>query len=270
MAKKIKIVVTSLLLVGILAALNFTDFSKRVRNFFYLISQPLQKALWQAGDRTSDFIEGIWQADNLKNENESLQSKIQEITAENAKLRELKKENEFLKEALDLGLEKEFELKLASIIAKDIDQDVIAIDKGSRDGLTANMPVVSQSKILLGKISQVYDNFSKVQLLTEKSNVFDVKIQNKEIYGLAKGGGGGFKLSLDLVPQEKEVASGDLALTSAMGGIFPNNLLVGQVVKAQKSDIKPFQEIEIKPSFDIKELDFLLIIVNYAKKSPDL
>jgi len=252
------ILLFAVLAVLVILALNF--YQKQVRNFFYLISAPIQKTFWRAGDRVSDFFETISEIKNLKKENEDLKLKIQSLLAENVQLLELKKENETLRVALNLGLEKEFKLTLAQVIGKDISQDSLIIDKGSDDGILKGQPVITQEKTLVGKINEVYKNFSKVQISSHKDSSFDGKISDTEIPGLVKGGGD-FKVFFDLVPKDKEIKKGDLVVTAAAGGIFPEGLLVGEVKDVKKSDIEPFQKVEISPSFDINELECLFIIL---------
>ncbi len=251
--------VFAVLAVLIIVVLNF--FQKDVRNFFYFISSPIQKAFWRAGDRVSDFFEIIAEFKNLKEENESLKSELQKVLAENALLAELKKENETLRQALDVELQKDFKLIFAQVIGKDVSGDSLIIDKGLKDGIAENLPVINSQRILVGRISynEVYDNFSKVQLISDKESSFDAKILDKEIYGVVNGKGN-FKLFLDLIPQDIEINKGELLVTAAKAGIFPEGLLVGEVKEVKKSDIEPFQQIEIAPSFDIKELEHLFII----------
>jgi len=260
--KKNKILIVIILVILLIISLNF--FQRGVKNFFYLISEPIQKWLWREGIRVSNFFEGILEIKNLKIENEQLKLKNQELLTENTELEELKKENEALREALNFGLEKEFELKICEIIGKEISQDSLFVNKGSRDGIEKDSPVITQQKTLVGKIEKVYENFSEIKLLTAKENSFSVKVFEKDIFGLARGKGN-LKLILDLIPQEKEIVTGDKVFTSAEGGVFPKNLLVGEIIKVKKSDIEPFQEIEIEPAINIKDLESLFIITNFKK-----
>ena len=273
---RVKIGLITVLLIAFFIVLNLTSFSKEVKNFFYLISSPIQKTLWRAGDNLSDFFEAISEIEKLKKENEELLLENQALIAENASLKELKKENEVLREALEIGLEKEFKLVLAEVIGKDISQDVLLINKGSKDGILKDFPVITQQKSLIGKCGEVYENFSKVILISNKESSFDAKIigsqnsseadlggdDDNDIQGLVKGKGN-LKLFLDLIPQEKEINEGNLVVTTALGGIFPRGLLVGEIKKVLKSDIQPWQGAEIEPAFDIKELETLFILINF-------
>lgn len=245
------------LIAGVIVGLNF--FQNKIRNFFYLLSSPIQASLWQTGDKVSDFFETIAEIKNLKKENEDLKLKISALMSENASLKELKNENEFLRVALDLGLEKEFKLALVQIIGKDISQDSLLINKGKKDGITEGLPVITEQKNLVGKISEVYDDFSKVILIFDKDSSFDAKLQEQEIFGVVKGKGDS-KLFLDRVPQEKELKPGDILVTSALGHVFPEGLLVGEIKEVKKSDVEPFQQAEISPFFDINELQKLFVI----------
>ena len=255
---KIFIALSILLLIVIL---NF--FQKEVKNFFYLISSPIQKTLWRTGDNVSDFFEGISKTSNLKKENEEVKLKIQELLAENTALKELKRENDFLRKALEIGLEKDFKLILADVVGNSVSsEDILIIDKGSRDGILKDSSVITEQKILVGKIIQVEEKFSKVMLITNKESSFNGKIQEKEVEGVVKGKGN-LNVYFDLLQKDKEVKRGDRVITSSLDKVFPKGLLVGEVKDVKKSDLEPFQQAEISPFFDIKELKTLFIVSNF-------
>ncbi len=259
---KIKFGIIVILLVAAFTILNLTGLAKPFRGFFYSISAPLQKNFWGAGANVSDFFSAISQIQNLKAENESLKLQNQELSAKIASLSELKSENETLRNALQVGLEKDFRLVLAEVAGKEVDRDVILINKGQKDGLSAGMPVVSEQKVLMGKIIEVGDNFSKVLLITDKDSSFDAKVSGTSIDGLAKGAGS-FQLILDFIPREAEIKEGDPVVTSALGGVFPEGILAGKISKVEKNDVESFQKAHVLPAFDIKELNGVFIIVNF-------
>ncbi|MFH1894783.1 MAG: rod shape-determining protein MreC, partial [Patescibacteria group bacterium] len=76
-------------------------------------------------------------------------------------------------------------------------------------------------------------------------------------------GQGALGAILDLVPREFEIKEGDSVLTSALGGVFPGGILVGKISKVEKNDVESFQKAQVQPSFDIKELEDVFIIVNF-------
>lgn len=254
--------ILTFVILGIFLIFLLNFYQKEVKNFFYKISEPFQKILWQTGKRLSIFFETLAEISSLKKENEELKLKIQDLLAENSSLKELKKENEILREALNIGLEKEFKLSLVQIIGKDISQDFILINKGFENGISQNLPVITQQKILLGKIDEVYKNYSRVMLLTNKESSFDGKVAEKEILGQVLGKGN-LRILFDLIPPEKEVLEGDLVETSALGGIFPKGILIGKIGKIQKSDIQALYQAEIYPLFDLGKLETAFVILEF-------
>jgi rod shape-determining protein MreC len=151
---------------------------------------------------------------------------------------------------------------MAEVIARDVFQDFVLINKGKDANFASGMPVLAEGKVLLGRISEVYDNFSKVMLISNKSSSFDAKISEKDIYGVIKGEGNS-SIIFDLIPQDKKAEEGDLIITSSLGGIFPKGLLVGQVKEIKKSDIKPYQKAILEPMFNLNDLELVFIITNF-------
>lgn len=262
--KKVKIFVAIIIIALVIFLLN--SFQKPIRNVFYLVSSPIQKVIWQTSKGLSDFGKIIIEIKNLRKENEELKLKNQHLLAENSFLKELREENETLREALEVGLEKDFKLALANVIGKDVSQDFILINKGSKNGIQKGFPVINQQKVLFGKINETYKNFSKVMLISNKNNVLDVKIQDSDgsgvekIYGVVKGKGN-LRAYLDLIPSGVAIKEGDILITSSLGASYPKGLLVGEIKRREKDDIKPFQKAEIKPFFDITQTEKLFIIL---------
>lgn len=238
-------------------------FQKETRNFFYTISLPIQESFWRAGGDTSGFWETISRFKIIKEENKKLELDNLELIAENTRLKELKDENNFLRQSLGIGLEKEFKLVLAQITAKDTGQDSILINKGFADGLNEGDPVITSQKILLGRVKEVYKNFSWVMLISHKESSFNVRLQNdndEAVLGMAKGEGN-FKILLDLVPREKELKQEDVLVTTSWGGIFPKGILIGVIKDIQKNDADPLQEVAVEPFFNLKKMENLFIII---------
>jgi rod shape-determining protein MreC len=259
---KIKTAVIIILIFGFFIVLNQTFIGDYIKVFFYNISAPFQRSLWGLGIQASNFFEMIFEMKSLKKENESLKSRILELENKDVLMEELRKENEALRKALEIDLRKDFELELAGVISKDISQDFFLIDKGKKDGLEKNLPVITEEKFLVGKIFEVYENSSKVILISNKLSSLSAEIPEREIEGILKGKGG-FEISFELIPKEKEIQQGDLVLTSPLTKDYPSGLLIGQVEEVKSQDVEPFQTAKIKSAFDIGILDYLFIITAF-------
>jgi rod shape-determining protein MreC len=278
--RKKSFVIFLLLFIIILIFFNLTASPKIIRNFFYFLLSPFQKISWKSSANLADFLETYLKAREIKEENKKLREEVNDLLNKTAKLVDLEKENRILRETLNSPLKEEFNFILVEVLGKDISEDSLLIDKGLKDGIKEGLPLVNQQKVLIGRVQEVYDNFSKVNLIYNKNMSFNVKIirreilegsqeQNqenetqkevpKEIFGLAKGESGG-KIKIEMIPSREEIQEKDVVVTTNLGAIFPEGLVVGSIAKIKKSNLTPFQEAEIFLPFDLKELKILYVI----------
>jgi rod shape-determining protein MreC len=90
----------------------------------------------------------------------------------------------------------------------------------------------------------------------------NVRIQNAEVDATLGGSITG-DLALDLIPQDTNLLSGDLVLTSGLGGGYPPNLIVGQIGNVRTNDVDLFQQATVQPVVDFNRLQIVLIITNF-------
>lgn len=253
------------LIAGILAffIINLTHFDAKIKNFVFGASSSTENKSWSLGGEVSDFFGAIFEKRDLKEENENLSQKNKELEGKIAALEGLKKDNETLRQALGINLEKDFVFSYGKIVGKDISRDSLLVDKGAENGISTGMPVVTSQKFLVGSIGRVYDNFSEIILITNKESSFDAKIPGKEIYGIIKGKGG-FNVNFELIPRDSSVSKDDTVVSAALGRKFPQGIFVGQIKDVLSSDTAQFQTALIDVGFSIRQLDQVFIITNFG------
>ena len=241
-------------------ALNFV--SKEVRGFFGNFSSGAQSVFWNAGDSVSDFFSGIFQGIELKQKNEILISENFTLMQEIVGLRDIAQENTELRLALGLGVQEEFTFVEAVPIGKNILEDVLIIKIRKGAQISEGMPVITPSKIIVGRIQEVRGNTATVQLLSRKESSIDAKIAGKSVTGVIRGKGAA-QLLFDLVEREQEISKGDLLVTSNLGGIFPENIFIGEIKNVLQEGIEPFQRAEVIPFFEITQAELLFVLTEY-------
>ena len=243
--------------VALLFVLNI--FSGNVRGFFLGFFSPVQGFFWDIGQTSSQFFSGFLNAVSLKKENIRLEEHMLQLQQELLSLEGVRQENEQLRKALSLGIEKKFSIISSRIIGKDPSQDILILDKGGTDGVQEGMAVVTPGQAAVGRIEDVFETASRVVLLSHPASSFDAKIVREGVVGLVQGKGG-YEASLDLIPQESRVMPGDIVVSASLGGIFPEDLLVGEVQEVKAGNEKSFQQASLSLFFDMREAGLLFII----------
>lgn len=214
-----------------------------------------------------DFFGNIFDFSTKK----SLQAEIDELNQQLAELKtnsqissDVEAENEKLRELLDLknSYQTGWETVAAEVIGREADNwyEKLTINKGSKDGITENMAVVDQNG-LVGKIVNVTEKTSEVQMMIDSGASLGGMLQKSSIEGVLQGIGGGKGLiTMTKLPYNADIQLNDVVVTSGTGGVFPAGLLVGTVVKVNTSSDGLSKEAIIEPYCDFDDIQFVLVI----------
>lgn len=246
---------------GLLAFLNPGNFFNPVRSVFSAATYPFQSGLQFLAFNISQIGDFISSIGELKSENERLSEENRKIMAENAALKDMKKENELLREQISLAPREKFDLEAALVIGQDPHGlgNWLVINKGKRNGVEKDMPVIVSGGILVGKVEQVFPGSSKVILLTNPESAVNAVISETEAKGIIKGEFG-LGLLLDMVLQTDIIQAGDEVITSGIGGNIPRGLLVGKIQEVRSSADKLFQQASVVPLVKFSKLRVVFVV----------
>lgn len=258
-----KYLIFSIVLILGLVFLNvFPNISEFLGNFVFKIFSPIQKLFIKTGNRIVGFFEITLSIKELGRENTELKQKNIEIEAELVELRETERENKILRTALNFSQKEILLYEIASVVGKEIQGtgDWILIDKGAKNGIEKDMPVVSKEFSLIGRIVKVENNFSKVMLITNKESVVAALIENKRSEGLVQKEEGGGKIFMDFIPKDENPETGENVITSGMDKIYPKGILIGKIESIDLSQNQLFQKIIILPSVNFNKLEEVFVV----------
>jgi len=114
----------------------------------------------------------------------------------------------------------------------------------------------------VGRIDALISNAARIQLITDANSAVNIKLQTAQVEGLVRGSVTG-EISLDMVPVGTEVQLGDVIMTSGLGGTYPPNIFVGQVLTMQSKQNVLFQTGSVQPVVDFSTLSAVLVITNF-------
>jgi rod shape-determining protein MreC len=144
-------------------------------------------------------------------------------------------------------------------------KDLIAIEAGSSDGVKEGMIVLTRQGSLIGSVTKVLNNSAWVTLITDPSSAVSALVQESRTQGVVAGSVSG-DITMEFVSETADVKEGDLVVTSGVGGRYPPNELVGQVVGVDKAAQELFQSVHIKPLADLTRLEGVLVLTSFVPK----
>jgi len=259
-----KYLVIVIVLIAGLVFLNFIPiFSKKLSlsNIVFTIFSPIQRFFIKTGDRVSGFFEVVLSIKDLGKENAELKKKNSELESEITKLEEMERENQILREGLNLSEKTQLSLELALVTGKDIQgiQEWLLINRGSKDGVEKDMAVISKEFALVGKIIEVIPDFSRVMLIINNKSIVAALIEGERSQGLVEKETKG-KLFMDFIPRNEKLEIGERVITSGMDNIYPKGILIGKIDSIDLSQNQLFQKVTISPAVDFSKLEEVFII----------
>ncbi|HRN50477.1 MAG TPA: rod shape-determining protein MreC [Anaerolineales bacterium] len=211
-----------------------------------------------------DFINAPVNIASLRAENAQLRAENAQLQTEIVTLQQQVTEGELLSALLDFARARpENAYQAAGVIGQDPSPFLhyIIINRGSDDGIRRGMPVVSQQG-LVGRVVQVTATAARVELITDPGSQVSVRVQPSEVDGLLSGSVTA-QLGIDLIPLDANLQPGDLVFTSGIGGVYPSNILVGQISNVRREATALFQTASVQSAVDFSRLEIVLIIVNF-------
>ncbi len=258
--------IVALFLLGV--ALDQLGYMSSVKAFVQTAVSPLQSAFSiVAGDVSSQF-EASADIRTLQARNVELEALANSLMVENARLRELERENELFRQLLNYTRNNpQFIYETTSVKGRSTGFDpsnllyFVYVDVGAREGVAKNMPVITD-RGLVGRVTAVGPNSAQVLMLIDPASAVNAIIQNSRVTGVVRGHIDG-TLSMERIPPNEEINPGDIVLTSGLGGNFPDKLIIGQVTEVLQRDQDMFQTARIRPTVDFGKLEIMLVLTSF-------
>lgn len=210
----------------------------------------------------------------LRKQYEILSEKLKDYEYMQRSNSEIRKENARLKEQLDFAQSLAVKNFPANIISRGADNlySTIVINKGSRNGIRKNMPVVAiqNGNIgIVGKVITVGYTTAQVMPVFDYNSAISARIQNTRDIGLVTGNGSDtLPLKMGYIKKRviDELHFGDVIVTSGENENYPADIPIGTISHIQVLDYDTSLAIELDPIIDFSRLETVLAIDH---KSPN-
>jgi len=236
---------------------------------------PIQNVLRGAGQGVSSLFGALGEIDQLRQQNQDLQTQVNELQTQNQSLESLRAQNQQLTDILQVRSSLDYQSTAAEVISRRItDQEhVISLDRGTNSGIEVNDPVVGGGGALVGQVVEVGSNYSRVLLITDtRMNVVGL-LETSRGVGTVHGQLDR-PLQMDGISATNAVNLGESVVTAGIElsedirSPYPKGLLIGTVADVQRSPDQLFQTALVSPAANFETLEYVLVITNYQGGLP--
>jgi rod shape-determining protein MreC len=138
----------------------------------------------------------------------------------------------------------------------------IMINKGSSDNLKIGQVVLGAEGII-GQTTQITPNSSRVLMVSDPTQYIPVKNARNGIRGVSQGmAENQAHLLVKFIQPDADIKIGDIFLSSALGGKFPDDYALGRVIRAELRENEDFLYVVLEPMQKTHHLEFVLILDN--------
>ena len=200
----------------------------------------------------------------------SLEKKLQSLQEENLKL---KATNQFMEKiSIDnsklnalwssLSIDKErFLISKKGFLSSNEYQPLLVLDINSKQIVKKDSAVVSEQG-LTGRVSNVGFSSTEVLLVQDIRSSIPVISSDSSLHATLEGKGLGRNGKLKFISKTAEFSAGERVYTSGLGEIFPDGIVVGEVVSVTDPVDSEFLDVEIFFYSDPVNQDYFLIYKN--------
>ena len=227
---------------------------------------PVNALVRQITDGISSFRDSRRLNATLQEENSRLKKELDNLRSAEYRLKLLETENKELQARAGYKQQRaELTLLPARVVGVSLGDlhEFFFLDKGSADGVLAGM-VVTTSEGMAGVVDQVYLHYSRFMLISASRSRIGIRVLRKESRAVGVLTGKGPNRSLlqgEYFGRDDDVKTGDMLVTSGIGGKYPAGLFVG-TVRGVEADVTGLQKlVQIEPAADLSRPDRVFVVI---------
>ncbi len=281
--KSLFVILIGVILLVVLVGYSITDREQlsKPEKFFMDSVGWVQSVINKPVSYTVNMFNSVGEIKNTYDENRVLREKLAEYKTLIYEVQELDKENEELREAVELeSSARDFDPVLANVISRSPERwlEQLTINKGTNQGVEKDMAVMTVDG-MIGKITSVSKTTSTVQLITgfDQLNRISATVSRKDgknIFGLIEGYDKEKEaLVFTILEQsDRNLKEDELVVSSSMGGLYPSGLPIGTIIEVLPDDYGLTKTAYVEPAADMYEINQVIVVERLLDKpdqSPD-
>jgi len=259
--KKIAIFIA---VIGLLIFLSGVKILGPAESLFTEVFNPFFSSFYSAGTKVRSTYEGQLDKRDLNKLVDDLSKEINQLISDNSRLKVLEEENQSLREYLHFLDTRKYNYVMANVISRGEGDDPerhFVIDKGRDSGVEEGLVILDSQGIVLGKVTDVKDNISRVDLIINKNCRLAAAVLDDDFTSGVVSGELGLSIRMELIPQTEEIKEGDAVVTSGLENNIPKGLVIGRVSQVEKENNEIWQAAVIEPLINFDALTIVSVLL---------
>ena len=229
---------------------------------------PVRTGVSKLTDQAEQLYSYMFKYESLAAENESLKEQIAQIEDRARQADSIARENERLRNLLELPLTQEgYETVDSYIISHSSTEwsSTFTINRGTNVGIAEGLCVITANGELVGLVDEVGTNYAVVKSVLDSSLEISATIASSGYSGMVKGGyssGSQGMLRMNYLPTDATIRNRDQIVTTG-STVYPRDLILGYVVDAGFDDTGVAKFALVEPAADIASVEQVFVITNY-------
>ncbi|HTU49991.1 MAG TPA: rod shape-determining protein MreC [Acidobacteriaceae bacterium] len=243
--------------------------TRLIRYWVVSAFSPFERAFLFVGHGVSSTWHNYLDLRHVRQQNQELQSELNRIRLEQSSLAVDAREGLRLQKLF--GFQHQYIAKTvaAHVIGTsgtDLSR-VLVIDKGSRDGLKTDMPVITPDGVV-GKVRDVFPHTAQVLEINDQTSGLGIVLTKTRLRGILRGNAAGQTEIIDILPDER-IQPGEPVVTSGGDSVYPSGLSVGTVERVVNDpEHNPYVAVLVHPAVNLSRLDEVLVITQTQNTMP--
>lgn len=238
--------------------------------------RPIQAALDSVARGAASLVQTVVDIDTLHRTNEQLARENAGLAVENARAKEIERQNALLTDLLEVQGSLHFETVAGTVIGRESSpfRRVVTLDVGTDRGVREGDVVVGAGGALIGRVTGANGNSATVLLVNDTSSTVIGQLGADQATGAIVGDPLADVLDMQNIDSTERIQIGDQVVTAGIdlgGGVrspFPKGLLIGTVVDVERDANAVTQAAFIQPAADLARLEYVLVITDYEGGLP--
>lgn len=233
-----------------------------------------QGALYRPVGAVSEFFRDLGRLSDVYKENEELRQTVARYTQDKIRYNTIENRNKQLQEDLNFTERQkqlyDYKYLIAQVVAGSSNpyDKTIKINLGAHDGIKPKMAVTTVDG-LVGLVSKVSEFTSTVMPITELDPTASDRIsisatvlgREDQTFGIVDYDKENNMLQMSKIDENATIEKGDLIITSGLGNVLPEGLIIGTVESNQVGDFGLTHTASIKPAAKFDHLTDVFVVV---------